>query len=491
MGDPALEREILFLRRVRDLSHLLTREKDLKSLLGLILDAAIELIEAERGFLVRVQGRKPDGGYRFNVEVARGFDKASLSGSASAVSRTVVKRVVEGEGLGLVTTDEGGADVLDVSSVQARQVRSIVCVPMQLRGEVKGVLYLDHRFSAGAFTADDLPLLRTFADQSALAIETAELRAQTALSEEPIPEPAAPGEGPDSLGRLVGSSGPMRQLYEEIQRAARTWDPVLIVGEPGTGKDAVARELHEQGSFPEEPYQVVPCAGGAGVHEALFGSAERPGALVRVGRGTVVLDEVSALPLETQAALVHAIQERRIRVSGERRERALHCRILATTSSDLRAQIATDRFRAELYYRLDVLRIEVPPLRSRPGDIALLFDHLLKFTGRRLKLSSRAQRLLLGYSWPGNVRELDNEVRRLASFGQPQISAQQLSPEIREGRGVARARPAVSGQTLEEVEQHMVEAAIRDCGGNKSRAARQLGIPRTTLYHLLKRYGIK
>jgi len=488
MGDPSLEREILFLRRVRDLSHLLTREKDLKSLLGLILDAAIELIEAERGFLVRVQGRKPDGGYRFNVEVARGFDKASLSGSASEVSRTVVKRVVEGEGIGLVTTDEGGADVLDVSSVQARQVRSIVCVPMQLRGEVKGVLYLDHRFSAGAFTAEDLPLLRTFADQSALAIETAELRTQ---SEEPLPEPAPPSEGPESLGRLIGRSGPMRQLYEEIQRAARTWDPVLIVGEPGTGKDAVARELHEQGSFPEEPYQVVSCSAGGDVHEAIFGSAERPGALVRVGRGTVVLDEVASLPLETQAALVHAIQERRIRVSGERRERTLHCRVLATTSSDLRAQIATGRFRAELYYRLDVLRIEVPPLRSRPGDISLLFDHLLEFTGRRLKLSSRAQRLLLGYSWPGNVRELDNEVRRLASFGQPQVSAQQLSPEIREGRGVARARPAVSGQTLEEVEQHMVEAAIRDCKGNKSRAARQLGIPRTTLYHLLKRYGIK
>jgi DNA-binding NtrC family response regulator len=494
MGDPALEREILFLRRVRDLSHLLTREKDLKNLLGLILDAAIELIEAERGFLVRVQGRKADGGYRFNVEVARGFDKASLSGSASEVSRTVVKRVVEGEGLGLVTTDEGGADVLDVSSVQARQVRSIVCVPMQLRGEVKGVLYLDHRFSAGAFTADDLPLLRTFADQSALAIETAELRARSGEGqpgEEEVPEPAPPSEGPESLGRLVGRSAPMRQLYEEIQRAARTWDPVLIVGEPGTGKDAVARELHEQGSFPEEPYQVVPCASGGDVHQALFGSADRPGALVRVGRGTVVLDEVAALPLETQAALVHAIQERRIRVSGERRERTLHCRVLATTSSDLRAQIATNRFRAELYYRLDVLRIEVPPLRSRPGDISLLFDHLLQFTGRRIKLSSRAQRLLLGYSWPGNVRELDNEVRRLASFGQPQVSAQQLSAEIREGRGVSRARPAVSGQTLEEVEQHMVEAAIRDCGGNKSRAARQLGIPRTTLYHLLKRYGIK
>lgn len=494
MGDPSLEREIQFLRRVRDLSHLLTRERDLKSLLGLILDAAIELIAAERGFLVRVQGRKPDGGYRFNVEVARGFDKATLSGSASEVSRTVVKRVVEGEGLGLVTTDEGAADVLNVSSVQARQVRSIVCVPMLLRGEVRGVLYLDHRFSSGAFTEEDLPLLRTFADQSALAVETAELRAQAegeGDEEEPAPSQDPVGEGPESLGRLVGRSGPMRQLYEEIQRACRTWDPVLIVGEPGTGKDAVAREIHEQGSFPEEPYQIVPCEGGGNPHEALFGTAERAGALIRVGRGTVVLDEVASLPLETQAALVHAIQERRIRVAGERRERQLHCRILATTSSDLRAQIGTGRFRAELYYRLDVLRIEVPALRTRPGDISLLFDHLLAFTGRRVKLSSRAQRLLLGYSWPGNVRELDNEVRRLASFGQPQVSAQQLSPEIREGRGVARARPEVSGQTLEEVEQHMVEAAIRDCGGNKSRAARQLGIPRTTLYHLLKRYGIK
>ncbi|MBL4850494.1 MAG: sigma-54-dependent Fis family transcriptional regulator [Planctomycetes bacterium] len=489
MADPSPEREILFLRRVRDLSHLLTQERDFKKLLGLILDAAIELINAERGFLVRVQGRKPDGGYRFNVEVARGFDKASLSGSASEVSRTVVKRVVEGDGLGLVTTDEGHRDVLEVSSVQARQVRSIVCVPMQLRGEVRGVLYLDHRFSSTAFTAEDLPLLRTFADQSALALETAELRAENEL--EPVPAEPVTGDGPRSLGRLIGASAPMRQLYEEIKRTARTWDPVLIVGEPGTGKDAVAREIHEQGSFPEEPYQVVPCAGGPDPGLALFGNAERSGALLRVGRGTVVLDEVASLPLETQSSLVYAIQERRLRVPGERRERQLHCRIVATTSSDLRAQIATGRFRPELFYRLDVLRIEVPSLRTRPEDIALLFDHLLQFTGRRVKLSSRAQRLLLGYSWPGNVRELDNEVRRLASFGQAQVSAQQLSAVIREGRGVARARPEVSGQTLEQVEQHMVEAAVRDCGGNKSRAARQLGIPRTTLYHLLKRYGLK
>lgn len=486
MGDPSRDREILFLRRVRDLSHLLAQERDLRKLLSLILDAAIELIGAERGFLIRVEGRKPEGGYKFKVEVARGFDKATLAGSGAEVSRTVVKRVVEGEGEGLVTTDEGQADVLEVSSVQARQVRSIVCVPMRLRGEVTGVLYLDHRFTAGAFTSEDLPLLLTFADQAALALETAELRAPEA----PLPPPLAEAGKTSALGRLVGRAPATRRLFEEIERAARSWDPVLVVGEPGSGKDAVARELHEQGSFPEEPFQVVHCGAGEELMGLLFGDASAGGALTRVGRGTVVLDEISMAPLEVQSALVQALQLRRVRVPGERRERPLHCRVLATTSVDLRAQIATGRFRAELFYRLDVLRIEVPPLRARAEDIPLLFDHLLRFTGRRLKLSSRAQRLLLGYAWPGNVRELDNEVRRLGNLAQPQISAQHLSAEIREGRGVAQAAAQVSGRTLEEVEEHMVQAAMDACKGNKSRAARQLGIPRTTLYHLLKRYGI-
>jgi transcriptional regulator with GAF, ATPase, and Fis domain len=486
------EREILWLRRVRDLSHLLAAEQDVRKLLPMILDAAIELTDAERGFLVLVQGRKSDGGYRFKVEVARGFDKATLSGSGSQVSRTVVKRVVEEEREGLVTTDAGDRDVLDVSSVQARRVVSIACVPLRLRGRIKGVLYLDHRFTKGAFTQDDLPILQTFSSQAALTLETAEIRAGVALSgEDEAPPPLPTTTGRDRCGNLIGASPVMQDLYAQIERAARSWDPVLLLGEPGTGKELVAREVHEQGSFPEEPFQVVNCAGDPDLANSLLGTGDRPGALLRAGRGTVLLDEITAAPPDLQATLVQVLQTKAIPAPERHRGQPIECRILASSSKELRDLASKGNFRPELYYRLDVLRILVPALRERQGDVPRLFDHILQFTGRRIRLSPRAQRLLVSYAWPGNVRELENEVRRLAALGQNQVSAAQLSPEIREGRGVSRATGDLSGKTLADVERHMVEAAMRDCKGNKSRAARQLGIPRTTLYHLLERYDFK
>ncbi|MGE0713301.1 MAG: sigma-54-dependent Fis family transcriptional regulator [Planctomycetota bacterium] len=490
MLDP--ESEILWLRRVRDLSHLLAAERDVRKLLPMILDAAIELTEAERGFLVLVQGRKPDGGYRFKVEVARGFDKATLTGSSGQVSRTVVKRVLESEREGLVTTDEADKDLLEVSSVQARRVLSIAGVPLRLRGQIKGVLYLDHRFTQGAFTQAHLAIMRTFADQCALALETAEIRAgipKSGESEElAAPLPPAPGER-TRCGNLIGGSPAMLELYAQIERAARTWDPVLILGEPGTGKELVAREIHEQGSFPEEPFQVV--SAGPDLAANLLGTPERAGALLRAGRGTVLLDEVSRADPETQATLATILQSKSLTPPGTGRPQPVQCRVLASSGVDLRQLASEGRFRPELYYRLDVLRITVPGLRERPRDVPLLFDHFLQFTGRRIRLSDRAQRLLVSYAWPGNVRELENEVRRLAALGQPQISAAQLSEEIREGRGVSRATGDLAGKTLADVERHMVEAAMRECKGNKSRAARQLGVPRTTLYHLLERYGIQ
>ena len=149
------------------------------------------------------------------------------------------------------------------------------------------------------------------------------------------------------------------------------------------------------------------------------------------------------------------------------------------------------RFREDLYYRLDVQRVNVPPLRTRSEDVLLLVRHFTQELGGSLRLSSRAEKLLVGYSWPGNVRELENEVRRLLTVDARELSAQHLSAEIRLGRGVAQATAGLSGKTMAQVEREMVEVALRECGGNKSQAARQLGIPRSTLYGLLERYDLK
>ena len=522
MADVDPERELSWLRRVRELTLRLGTEQDLERLLPVILDSAIELAQAERGYLVRVT-RNEEGKAKIKVVAARGFDGEALRSNKSDVSRTVVERVLSsaddegGDGDGLVTTREEDADVLDATSVANRRIRSIACVPMRLRGEVRGVLYIDHRFMTNAFLPSDLGYLRVFADQAALVMETAELaeeRSQTSsrlreareeltrlqrLTEEPAPTVDRPAHL--RYGEMIGSSPVMAKLYASIEQGARSWAPVLIVGESGTGKQSVARELHRRGDRPQAPFVSESCAAleDERMEGALFGhvAGAQPGAehareglLRQAGRGTLVLDEVAELPLRLQAKLLRVLQEGEVRPVGSDETFPVECRVLATTRHDLRSLVAEGRFREDLYYRLDVLRIDVPPLRLRLEDVPILAEHFASQEGRPLRLTPRALHLLVSYSWPGNVRELRNEVRRLCALDAREISAQQLSPEVRAGRGVSKATGNLAGKTLAEVERELVQSALEATDGNKAQAARQLGVPRSTLYSLIKRHGL-
>ncbi len=505
MTDPA--RELAWLRRLRDLSHLLATERDVRALLPRILDAAIELTQAERGFLVRVgEGER----LKIRVEAARGFAREALAGAQGKVSRTVVERAVREQRV-VLTTSEQDADVREVSSVQARRVLSILCVPLRQRGRLSGVLYLDHRFTPTAFTAQDVPIVAAFADQAALALETAarvDEPARTSASEPASDvaaiEPALLAAPPDGrFGGLIGASPAMLRLYAELERVARARAPVLITGESGTGKELVARELHARGAAADEPFLCENCAAltPSLLESELFGhrkgaftgaDEDRPGLFQLAGRGTLLLDEVGDMSPSLQSKLLRVLQEGAARPVGGEAPLPVACRVIAATHRDLRVLVEEGRFREDLYYRLDVLRLEVPPLRRRPEDVPALLAHFLaREAPRPIELSPAALELLVGYGWPGNVRELENEARRLAALGADRIGTRHLSPEVREGRGLARAEGDYSGKTLPDVEREMVAAALRETGGNKARAARRLGIPKTTLYHLLDRYGLR
>ncbi len=519
-SDP--DRELRWLRRLRDLTHRLARERERRRLLPGILDAAIELAEAERGYLVLVTPR-PGARPKLKVEVARGFDQEALQGAAGKVSRTVVERVLE-QGRGVVTTREEDRDLRDVTSVADRRVLAILCAPLRLRGEVRGVLYLDHRFRPDAFVEADLPLVEAFADQAALALEEAERAPPAAPTAGAPPGGAAPAAlatsgagdadaddpsagptlppGTTRLGALIGGSAPMRALYARLERAARTRAPVLITGESGTGKELVARELHARGAAAGEPFLSESCAALAeGVLESeLFGhrrgaftgaDADRRGLFEQAGRGTLFLDEVGETSPAMQAKLLRVLQEGRVRPVGGDALVPVACRVVAATHRDLRALVAAGAFREDLYYRLDVLRLHVPPLRERPEDLPLLVEHLLaREAGRPLEVTPAALELLAAHGWPGNVRELENECRRLAALGLERVRARDLSPEVGRGEGLVRAGGDYAGKTLGQVEREMVALALRESGGNKARAARALGIPKTTLYHLIARYGL-
>ena len=493
----SVSHELLWLQRIRDLSQRLSVREALEDLPREILDAAIELTDAERGFLVLVEGVKPDGTPKTRVACARGFDGAALRGPQVKVSRTVVRRVLE-RGSGLVTSSEAeDRDVLQASSVLSSRVRSIACVPLLLKDETLGVLYLDHRFLESAFSADDLPLLEVFAAQSGLALRWAQTRAeqekrQAALAtelaslRERTPGSKSPEPTQRSLtryGELVGGSPPMLALYGEIERATHGDGAVLLLGEPGCGLTLTARELHRRSRAEGEPFVVQTAAlPGHELRDALFGTASSPGAFERAGAGTLVIDDVEQLTPDLQVRIVQVLKTHTW--PGLSGPIPLACRVLACSHQNLRALALEGLVREDLYYRLDAHRLVVPPLRQRRGDLEALIKHLQP---RAFSVSAKARQLMEGYSWPGNVRELSNEVRRLAGLGR-EVVLDDLSLEIQTGERRLSDSPAL---TLDQIEAHAVRDALERSGNNKARAARELGVPRSTLYHLLDRHGLR
>jgi two-component system response regulator HydG len=296
----------------------------------------------------------------------------------------------------------------------------------------------------------------------------------------------------------------LRRLIGELSGSSAS---VVIQGETGTGKELVAHAIHSSSRFRGGPFIALNCAAvPAGLLEGeLFGHARgaftdaktaRTGLLVEANGGTLLLDEINELPLAMQPKLLRVLQERKVRPIGEHREISFDCRIIAATNQNLDAEVAAKRFREDLYFRLDVIRLNVPPLRERGEDILLLARHFLAIfargSGRHAKLSAEAAERLMAYDWPGNVRELENCIERAVALARSdQVETEDLPEKVRTCEPSARggssgALPAVA--SLFELERRHTLKAIELLSGNMTRAAKLLGIDRTTLYRRLKRY---
>lgn len=327
------------------------------------------------------------------------------------------------------------------------------------------------------------------------ALEESELRRKVArLSRDA-------GTPPDGF---VGASRAMQELFERLGKAAESDQPVLITGETGTGKELVARAVHRRGATG----RFVPVNCGALpenlLESELFGHAEgaftdasqdKVGLFEEADGGTLFLDEIGELPASLQPKLLRALEQGEVRRVGETRSRTYDARTLAATNQDLEQKIAEGEFREDLYWRLNVLRLEVPPLRDRRADIPLLAEHFLaESSGSEVgpeRISSEAMAVLTAYSWPGNVRELKNVVERAVALTEAtEIRPEDLPERIREeGRAAALVeRAAGESLTLDELERAYIYRIMDRVGGNKSRAAELLGIDRTTLYRKLERY---
>jgi len=295
---------------------------------------------------------------------------------------------------------------------------------------------------------------------------------------------------------VVGHSASMRQVCERLKRIAPTSATVLLTGESGTGKEVAARAVHRMSSRHSGPFVPVNCAAIAAelIESELFGHVKgaytgaaqsREGLFYYARGGTLFLDEISELPPAAQAKLLRVLEERRIRPVGSEQEIAVDVRVIAASNRDLKAEVAAQRFRQDLYYRLQVLEVELPPLRERPDDIPLLLDHFLAQLTPHLGVpplvpDARTLARLADYDWPGNVRELRNLVERSLILGWFDLGPE---PEV------GGAAPA-SGETLEAVEKRHILAVLAACDGNKSEASRRLGISRKTMDRKCQAWGM-
>jgi two-component system, NtrC family, response regulator HydG len=318
---------------------------------------------------------------------------------------------------------------------------------------------------------------------------------------------AASGEGGDQ--RIVGMSGSMRRVYELIQRVGESDASVLIHGETGTGKELIARAIHGKSRRKSGPFVAINCAAvpHSLLESELFGhargaftdaKAQRTGLFVQASGGTLFLDEIGELPIDVQPKLLRALQERKVRPVGANQEIPFDARIVAASNRNLEDEVYEKRFREDLYYRVNVVKIDVPPLRERGGDVLHLAQHFLKQFAERnakpsLELSTTAAEKLMAYNWPGNVRELENCMEHAVALARfDQITVEDLPEKIRAYRAerfVVAANDPTEIVTMDELERRYILRVLSLVGGNKSRAAQVLGFDRRTLYRKLERYG--
>ncbi len=378
---------------------------------------------------------------------------------------------------------------LDILKAAKKVMPSSAVILMTARGSVRTTVDAE---SSGAFDYLSKPidlneLLRVL-QRAELSLQPAEAEARApALDEE-----------------IVGTTPVMVRLYKDIARAAHSQAIVLIRGETGSGKELVARAIHAAGKSAKHPFLAVDCAAIPenlweselfGSTRGAFTSAEkdRAGIIEQARDGTVFLDEIGEIPISFQAKLLRLLEAREYRPVGASTAKTVSARILAATHRQLEDMVQIGEFRSDLYHRLKVLQIEVPPLRERKQDIPLLADRFLADVnarmGRNARLEPAAMKMLESYPWPGNVRELKNAMERIVAMSSPGPLG---TVEVRQILGVddTKTSSSPSTQTLEQAEKEHVLEVLRDCGGNRTLAAEHLDIQRRTLYKKLDRWGL-
>ena len=411
-----------------------------------------------------------------------------------------------------VSKDERFIGLLDIQ--KNFETRSMICVPLKTREGVIGVLYVLNKKHSD-FIPKDLRLLEILSSSIAISIENARLIGEikqyaTSLEKENF-RLKKECQARFNIQGIIGSSAAMQRVYALMEKVIDNHITVLIQGETGTGKELLAKVIHFSGPTKNKPFIAENCGGLSEnlLESELFGHvkgsftgavSDKKGLFELAGGGTVFLDEIANMPFSMQTKLLRVLQENMIRPVGGSEYKQLNFRLICSTNRDLLGEVKRGNFRDDLFYRIQVFPIVLPPLRDRKEDIPFLADHFLKEFALKLKrpqarLTPRALETFVNYDWPGNVRELKNEIERALTLAGncSEIKQEYFSERIYKSAGYDindEKFPATLKEATERMERKMVMDAIHRANGNRSKAARILGLTRQGLLNKIKRYEI-
>jgi transcriptional regulator with GAF, ATPase, and Fis domain len=494
---PQSERLARALSTLLKISTAIGSIRDVESLQWQLLGMIFDVIPAERGAILLVEDTTEEA----PSPVA--WDRVAGPDHSVHVSRTLTRRVLD-EGVSVLENNEGAEPRASAPSdrTESKPGHSLLCVPLVAGRQILGVIYLDSANPATAFSKDDLQLLAAIAGLAAIAIENARQFERLGMENQQLRTEVSLQHD------MAGQSPRMREVYQFIERVAPSESTLLIYGESGTGKELAARAIHKNSLRKDQPFLALNCAALTetlleselfGHEKGAFTSAicQKKGLLEVAEGGTVFLDEVGELPLTLQAKLLRVLQERELVRVGGTRSIKINVRFLAATNKDLQKAVREEKFRGDLFHRLNVISLTLPALREHAEDIPLLAE---LFTVRNAKkcnrnvrgISPEARACLMQYDWPGNIRELENAMERAVVIGSSDFILPEDLPEaLLETASSSAAGPASYHDAIRDLKKQLILSAWEQSGGSFTEAAKILGVHANYLHRLIRNLDLR
>ncbi len=477
------------MRQLHELSQRLMQARQMEDKLSLLMDAVIAATHAAKGFLVLLEG----GDTR--VTVARNLGGKNVEGGVAHLSDSILARVIETKQPLIVSDALSDTQFGRSESVMNLQLASVMCAPLLAEGQLLGLIYLGNDSVRGLFGETSLEILTIFAAQAALLLQNAQLldqlRSDKGELEKQLHE--------KRFGDIVGTNPSLVEVFRKVEKVAGTDISVLITGETGTGKELIAREVHRRSTRKDGPFVVVNCGAIPEnlMESELFGHvrgaftgavATRSGKFQAAHQGTLFLDEIGELPLGLQVKLLRALQERVVTKVGDTKPDRVDIRVVAATNRDLEAEIKKGTFREDLFYRLNVVNLHLPPLRERGDDTVLLAKFLLAKYAEELnpKVKGFTPNALIAirkYEWPGNVRQLENRLKKAIVLCDKTL----IGPEDLDLFAEALAPIMTLTQAREDFQRRYILEVLERNNGNRTKTARDLGVDPRTIFRYLER----